>query len=421
MHPHVVIIGSGAGGLITASYLRSLDNDVEITVLTGRENLACGPCSYPYFLSGELHDVSELCKGDIKSYKDKKISIIKATVNKIIPEDNAIVYNSKQLKYDFLVIATGSVPFRPKIEGLEKNNVFFISTDINDTMKIKDALKSAKNISVIGAGPMGLEFAESLSKLGKNVHLIELLDRLLPNLIDRDMSRLIEPAISKKINLHLSSGLNQIKDSSVVAGGSEIKSGIVILSLGVRANVSLAKEAGVETGLTGAIKVNKYMETNIKNIFALGDCVESVSCIKGKPLMSSLGSTAYRQAKVVAKNILGIKDEFGCVLNTSVLCAFGFFIGSAGITEDLAKKENLGFSVKKFVSPLSTLDKREKHMKFILDSKGIIIGFQVISPGNVSDLVNFVSFAIKKNISFDEFSGSEFAYHPKLSVLKFLR
>ena len=420
MEKQVLIIGSGAGGLVTASALRKQDSSIRITVLTESKHLACSPCSYPYLVSGELDSVDDVCKRSDGFYKKKNIEIVNTTVRKIMPKENRVISDKGDFTYDTLVIAIGSEPFRPPIRGIDSSSVFEVSTSAKQAEEIRKIAGKAKDIVVVGAGSVGLEFAESFSKLGKDVHVFELMDRVLPNILDRDMSSLVESRIKDKATLHLLCGVDEIKEDKVCAKDITVKSDMVLLSLGVRANVALAKDADIAIGPLGAIKVDKSMRTNFRNIYALGDCVESSSCIDGKLMLSQLGSTACRQAYVVAGNILGKEEVFDCALNPAVISVFGLYVGSTGFTEDFAKKKDMICSVRKIEIPNSTFDKRKRILKFILDSDGIIIGFQVISHENITDLVNFASFAIRRKTTFEQLSRSEFAYHPKLSVLKFL-
>ncbi len=427
-----VIIGSGAGGLTTASTIRKYDKDMEIVVITKDEHVAYSPCALPYVISGEIPSFEDIIMHTPEEYKEKRnIDIItKSEVIGIDSEENIVVYKDREddeieLSYDYLVIATGSSPFTPPIEGIDLEGVFTLKT-INDGKKIKSYAKNCESAVVVGAGAIGLEISYGLKKMGLDVKIVEMAPQVLPRALDIDMAKLVENYLKNEgIDIILEKPLSKIegdsynKVSSVKVGDETYKCDMAILSTGVRPNIQLAKKAGCEIG-RWAIKVNERMQTSIPNIYAVGDCVEVVDFITNQITLSPFGTTAVRQGKVAAKNIVGIKDTFKPVLNGMVSKIGDLEIGGTGMSELSALQNRLDVIVGKCKSLTRARyypGAKDIHVKLICDINKNIVGCQIVGGERVAERIDCISNGILLGMSCEDLAKGEFCYAPPVSMV----
>ncbi|HPU91811.1 MAG TPA: FAD-dependent oxidoreductase, partial [Methanofastidiosum sp.] len=346
MQKHLVIIGAGAAGLPVASQVRKKNKDIDITVITDRKYFAYSPCGIPFVFSGMITSFDTLVLRDKKYYSEMDINILnETTVDKIDLDTNEIFFGNEKLKYDTLVIATGAKPIIPPIPGINLEGIYFLNS-LEDALKISDALKNTKSPTIIGAGAIGLEMAHAFLKKGLKSRLIEMKDRVLPNMLDKDMSSIVEDYLSS-LNMHIhtstvaSSFIGSKKVTHVKANGNEFETDLVLVSVGVRPNVELAKNAGIETGITGAIVTDASLRVRrhgkyLKNVYACGNCIEVTDIITHKSTISALGSTAIRQGVLVADNILGKNSVFGSISSPSIAVIGELEVGTVGITKERA-------------------------------------------------------------------------------------
>ncbi|HML06159.1 MAG TPA: FAD-dependent oxidoreductase [Methanobacterium sp.] len=429
----VVIIGGGAGGLSTASNIRKYDEDAEITVITRDEHIAYSPCAIPYVLCGEVDCFEDIIMHQPGDYLEKAINVItKAEVHEVSSEDNKVKYrllndgynnSEKILSYDYLVIATGGAPFIPPVEGANLKGVFKIRT-IKDGFKIKEWAEKSKKAVVVGAGLIGLEIAYGLSNMGLDVTVTEMLPQIVPRNLDPAMASIVQKYIEKKgINVILGRPIEKIsgeeKVEGAVFGDEEIEADMVILATGVRPETKLARMAGAEIG-RWAILVNEKMQTSIPNIYAVGDCVEVIDAITGHNTQSPLGSTAVRQAKIAAKNIVGIDAEFKPVLNSMVSKIGDLEFGSVGLTRTAALQNGIevisgksrALTKARYYPGAKRID-----VKTITNLKGKIIGCQIIAEERVAERVDTMSLAIAQGITCSQLANMEFSYAPPVSMV----
>ena len=289
MHKHLVIIGAGAAGLPVASQVRRKNKDIDITVITDREYFAYSPCGIPFVISGMINSFDTLILRDMKYYSDMNVNILnKTTVDTLSIDTNEIILGNEKLKYDILVIATGAKPTIPPVPGIGLEGVYFLNS-LEDAFKISDSLKNTKNPIIIGAGAIGLEMAHAFLKKGLKSRVIEMKDRVLPNMLDKDMSNIVEDYLSSlNMKIHTSTVASAIlgekKISHVRANGNEFETDLVLVSVGVRPNVDLAKNAGIETGSTGGIVTDASLRVKrkgkfLKNVYSCGNCVDRKSVV----------------------------------------------------------------------------------------------------------------------------------------------
>lgn len=436
----VVIIGGGAGGLSTASNIRKYDEDAEITVITRDEHIAYSPCAIPYVLSGDVGCFDDIIMHQPEDYLERDIMVItRAEVLEVSSENNKIRYQSldslendgsedaekpvKELYYDYLVIATGGAPFIPPMEGADLEGVFKIRT-IKDGAKIKEWAQKSHKAIVVGAGLIGLEIAYGLKNLGLEVTVTEMMPQIVPRSLDPSMAALVQKYMEKKgINFILGQAIDKISGKErvegAVFGDEEREADMVILATGVRPETKLAKMAGAELG-RWAIVVNEKMQTSVPNIYAVGDCVEVYDAITGHNTQSPLGSTAVRQAKIAAKNIVGIDAAFRPVLNSMVSKIGALEFGAVGLTKTAALQNGLkvisgqkrALTKARYYPGAKRIDVK---MTTTLDGK--IIGCQIIAEERVAERVDTMSLVIAQGITCNELVNMEFSYAPPVSMV----
>ncbi|MGB9936256.1 MAG: FAD-dependent oxidoreductase [Methanobacterium sp.] len=429
---NVAIIGGGAGGLTAASNIRKYDENAKITLITMDTNVAYSPCAIPYVLCGEVECFEDIIMHQPEDYLERDITIIThAEVFKVDSENNIIKYRKMEdpnsaeieLHYDYLIIATGATSFIPPVKGSNLEGVFKIRT-IEDGLKIKEYAEKSKDAVVMGAGLIGLETAYGLKKMGLKVTVIEMVPQIVPRSLDPDMAEIIQKYMEKEgISVVLGKPVEKIVGENhvqgAIVGDEELYADMVIMATGVRPQTKLAQMAGCELG-RWAILVNEKMQTSVPNIYAVGDCVEVIDAITGHNTQSPLGTTAVRQGKIAAKNIVGIEAEFKPVLNSMVSKIGGLEFGAVGVTRTFALQNGIevisgksrALTKARYYPGAKRID-----VKLICNLKGRIIGCQIVAEERVAERVDTMSLAIAKGIICSELASMEFSYAPPVSMV----
>jgi len=329
----------------------------------------------------------------------------------------------EKLSYDSLIITTGAYPFVPPIKGREKQGVYVLRT-IEDGERIDEAIKNAKSAVVVGAGLIGLETAVALVERGLTTTVVELLPYVLPLMLDQDMASIVQKMLEERgMRVIVGRGVDEIlgaeKATGVLVAGEQIPADIVMVATGVRANTELAQKAGIDVGLARAIKVNMRMETSVKDVYAAGDCVESVSLITHRPTISQLGTVAVRQAKVAGINAAGGYAVFPGVLGSAVTKMFDTEIGATGLTEFVAGRAGIQAvtgSITSKTRPEYYPGGKPIRIKIVVEKETQrIIGAQIVGGEEVSQRINALSFAIQKQMTIRELAKSDTCYAPPLA------
>ncbi len=411
----IVIIGGGAGGTVAAFELRKLDKDAAITIIEKTKNTEYSHCALPYVISGEIKNFESVFMFDEEDYEDNDINLLlKEEVKAIDTKKQHVVLKNSKVKYDKLIIATGSKTFVPDIDGLKE---FYALKTIEDAKNIAKAAKKGSTAAIIGCGYIGIELAAALNEVGMNVKMIEACEHILPAQFDKNMADEIKEYLSKKnITFFEDTKVKEIKDNKVITDKKKIEYDMLILSCGIRPNIELAKGLKKDKGLI----VNKYMMTSDNNIYACGDIVESTEKNTGKKIMSQLGSTAYRQAKVIADHISGNKQAFSEVVNASVSKVDEKYIGCVGITQERAQKlgiKTVNAVYKGMLKSKCYGSKDKLSLKLVCDSKGKLLGGQVIGTKDVSGKIEALSLALQKEMNVKELAKAEMPYNPAAASL----
>ena len=434
MQKHLIIIGGVAAGTKAAAKARRESPDLKITLYTESQYISYSACGMPYYIEDLIKDEKKLIVRTPEYFKEKEnIDIhIKHKVTRILPEEHKVEVENLETgekffdEYSKLLIATGSKAFIPDIEGVKLQNVFVLK-DIEDAVEIKKNLKNSKKVVIVGGGYIGLELLESFQAYGVDLTMIDRSEQIL-NSFDLDISSHIQKYLieEKNINIITNESLKKLigNDSGFVkqvetSEGKLIDSDMVILALGVRPNIELAKDAGIEIGEKGAIKVNERMQTNFPHIFAAGDCVETINTVTGKSAWIPLGSTANKMGRIAAINITGGYEEFRGILGSMVVKIFDYTASKTGLSEKEAK--DLGYDY--VLSILMHRDKsgympdtQEITIKMIAEKdSGRLLGAQVIGKGDADKRVNVVAAALTANMTVKEFMGIDLTYAPPYS------
>lgn len=417
-----VIIGCGTGGIVSSHVIKKLDPGADVTII-GMEKSIFIRCAAPYILAGI--DKIGKCVKPWSMATGTGTKLIHDEVLSVDIESRAVSTKSETFGYDNLVFSTGSKPFLLPIEGINLKNVFTIRTR-DDTRKILKALENSRDVVVIGGGMIGVETAALLSDAFK-VTIVEMLPSLLPSSFDREFSEKVENLLQKMgVKVCLGNGVEKLsgnkKVNAVHVANRDIKADVVLVTAGVRAETDLAKKSGIKTGKFG-IKTDKYMRTNVKNVYAVGDCAETFWMTTGKPVQSGLVTTSVSQAKTAGMNIAGIKATFNGVLNPAVTEIFGNSLGRVGLTEEHARYEE----IKCKVGMSETLNKYDTQpdakpltTKLLFNEKDKIIGAQAIGSGAiVTGIINLISFAIQMKSTIQDLLKINYAAHPQLTALPF--
>lgn len=434
MAKKVVIIGGGAAGIDVLELLLRGQKDagnLKITILKREKEGFFSICGLPYALQG-MYEIEALDLFGPDLYRSKGIDFrTEIEVTDINLEERHLLTESKEkIAYDYLVIATGSKPFVPPIEGADLVGIHTLSSREEGRL-IEKALGDEENrdFFVIGAGWIGLQAAYAFYEKGKNVTVVEKLPQLLPALLDADMASIVQKWLEGNINFVLGNGVDAIKGrsrvESVVVEGKEHPADIVLMAAGMRPNVELAAKAGLDVGASGglatdqALRVRKGGQT-LENVYALGDCIEVIDAVTGRPRLSQLASTALVQARVVANNLLGISSSLEPCLSPAVASIAGLQIGSVGATTATARR--YGIPIKagkalKYTKARFFPGRKAIVVKMIFRTDDYrLIGAQIISEATVAERINELTLGIKAGVTATDVVMRERCFDPALSM-----
>lgn len=422
----IVIIGGGAAGTATATRLRRLNENDEILILEKSNELAVSNCGLAYYLSGVVEDKHQLIGTTAEKMKQKyNIDVrLNAEAEAINREEKTVtLVNREEISYDKLVIAIGAYQMRPDIEGVLGEQIFTIK-DIASIDKIKEYIKynDVKNAVIMGGGFVGVEAAQSLTHLGIHTSLVEYSSHILPS-FDEDMAATLHNHMRDQgVNLYLNQSVTAFGEKTVtLSTGRTIPYDMAILATGVRPDLKLTVMADLEIGETGGLKVNSYMQTSDKDIYAAGDDVEIIDLITGKPTRMAQAGLAVKQAKIIADHIEGLSNELRPALGTSITEIFDYTAAAIGANEKKLKENNIKyFKLNLYDSDhAGYMPNNSKILiKLLFDRVGKILGAQIIGKGNVDKRINILSLAAQNNMDARKLELEEFAYAPPYSAGK---
>ena len=431
----VIIGGVAAGPKIAAKLLRS-GTDFDIDLYTEEDMISYSACGLPYYVEGLIEDSNRLIVRTPQQFEEKGARIhLNKRCTKILPDEHKIVVSDtktgiiQQVEYDKLAIATGARPILPHIQNFHLKNIFTIrkvADGINIRNKIRE--ESTKKAVIIGGGYIGVEMLEAFYKNNLEITLIEKDDHIL-SIFDPEITDMIAQNIVNmsegKVKILTSEAVmafegNEKVERVVTSKGNIIETDIVLIAAGVTPNTEIAAAAGIELGVSNAIRVDNRMQTSVKDIYAAGDCTENFHLVSKNYCWIPLGSTANKEGRCAAINMSGQYDAFPGVLGSAVTRYNGLTISLTGLSETDAKK--FGFDT---IS--STMTKKDKAgympgakditIKLVVDKRlKKILGAQAFGGGDADKRVNTVASAIMAEQTLDNFLHTDITYAPPFST-----
>jgi len=432
----VLIIGGVTAGPKAAARLRRLDERLDITIIERSEFLSYSGCGLPSYISGRVFSPRALMSTADNTIRDisffetiKNIRILNRTEavridrkKKTVSVRDMASGETRPLPYHALVLATGAASAVPPIRGIGQKGIYSLHS-IEDAEMIKNvcSARSARDVVIIGGGLIGIETAESLMATGARVTIFEKRPRVLSSLFDPDFSGKIKNALNRNgVKVITGAEIRNIarKEGQLVFFTDKGKffADLAILSAGVQPNSELARKAGLVLGPNGAIKVNRYLQTSDRAIYAVGDCAESVNFLTGRYAYWPLGSISTKMGRIAADNICGRRSAFRGFIGTTMFKAFDLTVARTGLT--LAQGRENGFTTESMI--ITGLDKAHysknaEHIaiKLIADAgTGALLGVQAYGRGDVVRHVQLVATAIAKGMTLSDMFDCDLGYAP---------
>jgi len=427
----LIVIGAVAAGTSAAAKARRNSEDLQITIYEKDSFISYSGCGMPYYLGGEVAHAEELTPRDPAFFRSKYNVEIKTghevlsidSVGKSVLVKNLATGDVFSDSFDTLILATGARAVTPPIPGRENSNVFTLR-NINDMLRIETFLNDRKpsSAAIIGTGFIGLEMCESLMRRGVQVTLLEKLPQVTPGL-DGDVAIRVEEHL-KKSGVAVKTGVSiaEITENSVIlADGTEILAGLVLLSTGVRPNVELATAAGVVLGKTGAIAVDTHMRTNLSDIYACGDCIEEFHVVTGQPVYRPLGSTANKTGRIAGDCASGGTLSYRGTLGTGIFRVLGLCVAQTGLSEREAREAGYDVVVCHSTKPDKPeyLGGKEMTIKAIADrATSRLLGAQIVGPEGVDKRIDVLATAISYGGKAEDLFFLDLAYAPPFATTK---
>ncbi len=427
----LVVIGGVAAGTKAASRARRVDPNLEITLYQEEPEISISECGLPYFISDVVEGRANLVARTPEDFAEKDVEVLtRHRVESVDSENKRLIVKDlstgKEFEdsYDRLLISTGARAVLPPIEGASLDGVFALRF-LSDADAIKRYVRehSPGKAAVVGGGYIGLELAENLRELGLEVAVVEAEGRVA-NAYDSEVSEKVAEYLKEKgvrvftcDKVEAMVGDEEGRVRAVRFDGEELEAEMVIVAVGIEPAVELAKEAGAKIGATGAIRVDKYLKTNLPDIWAAGDCVETTNLLTGEPAWVPLGDTANQMGRVAGSNVASGEDvlEFPGVLGTGVFKVFDLTVAKTGLSEEDAEGAGLGV----VTAAVDSVDKagyfpgsEPVFIKLIANAAtGRLIGAEIVG-GRADKYVDICATAIWGRLSYPDLVNLDLAYAP---------
>lgn len=422
----LVVVGGVAAGMSAASKARRIDPGLEVVVYEKSGFVSYGACGLPYYIQGIIDDHSTLIARTPVQFARQGIEVhLHHEVMEIDPEGRRVRVRDLEagrefeVEYDRLVLTTGGNAVRPPFPGIDREGVFTLRR-VEDGIALRRFIeeKSPERAVIVGGGYIGLEMAEAFRSRGLEVTVVEMLPQLVPNL-DAEMASLVREELERNgVRVLLEHRVEEIggdeRVEAVIASGVEVPADLVLVAVGVRPNVDLARRAGIDLGPTGAVAVDDHQRTNLEGVFAAGDVAEARHIVTGKPVYIPLGTTANKQGRVAGENVAGGDAVFHGVAGTAVAKVFGLEVARTGLTERQAREE--GFE------PLSTTVKAASqahyypgggplHVRLVFRKDGHLLGAQMVGKG-AAKRIDVVAAALQAGWGIRDLQRLDLSYAP---------
>ena len=432
-----LIIGGVAGGATVAARLRRMDEKANIILLERGKYVSYANCGLPYYIGDTINNREKLFVQTAKGFTDRfRIDIrTEQEVTAIRPDKKEVEIKNLSTgetyteTYDKLVLSPGAEPLRPGIEGIGSKKIFTLR-NVPDTDTIKNYVntENPKRAIVVGGGFIGLEMAENLYDLGIQVDVVEMANQVMAPL-DFSMAAIVHRQLTDKgVGLHLEDGVSRFeeKDGGVTVhlrSGKQIATDMVLLSIGVRPETKLAKEAGLAIGERGGIAVNDYMQTSDADIYALGDATEVKNLVTGQPSLIPLAGPANKQGRIVADNIIfGNKKKYAGSIGTSIAKVFDLTVAATGANAKLLQRNNNPYT-SSYTHGASNAGYYPgavpMSIKILFDPEnGKLLGAQIVGFNGVDKRIEMLEQVIQRGGTVYDLTELEHAYAPPYSSAK---
>lgn len=428
----VIIIGGIAAGMSAAAKLRRIDPSAQILVIEKQDYISFGACGLPYYIGDYFSEKERMLVRKPEQIRAMGIElqlqqevVAVDVLSKNVTVKNLLDGSQRKENYDKLMIASGASAIIPPIKNLSLENVHMLRT-LHDGEKVREKMmsESVRSVGVIGAGFIGLEVVEAAKKLGKEVHLFQLEDRVLKDTFDVEVTNLIEEELRKEgVHLHLNTMVTALDGEQSVthvrAGEQAYATDLVIVATGVRPNTQFLKETGIAMLPNGAIVIDEQGRTSIDDIYAAGDCATVPHLKKTEPCYIPLATSANKLGRIVGENLAGRELKYPKTLGSSCLKVLGIEAGRTGLTEQDAIKQGVSYKAI-FITDKNHTDyypNQEKiHVKLIYhkDTK-VILGGQVVGKSDAVQRTNVLATAITANMTTSMLGMLDLCYAPPFS------
>ena len=425
----VVIIGGVAAGMSAAAKLKRMKPDYEVVVYEKTDVVSFGACGLPYFVGGFFDDPQNMIARAPEKFVESGIDL------KIFHEVTSIDTDSKKLKvqdvkngeifedsYDKLMIATGASSIIPPIKNVKLENVSTLKS-LDDGIKVKELMNrdEIKKVAIIGAGFIGLEAVEAAKKLGKEVVVFQLEDRILPQVFDKELTDILEEEIKNhNVDLRLQEIVSELvgeeKVKKVITNKGEYDADLVIIATGVRPNTAFLKDSKVNMLPNGAIIVDEFGKTSVEDIYAAGDCATIKNIVTGQDSYVPLATGANKLGRIVGENLAGANNSFQGSLGSSCIKIMDMEAACTGLTEGQAEK--LGIKVKsKFISDFNQTNyypgRNKMYVKLVYDADTkVILGGQVAGYKDAVQRCNVIAASIFGKLTTSQLGMLDLCYAP---------
>jgi NADPH-dependent 2,4-dienoyl-CoA reductase/sulfur reductase-like enzyme len=411
----LVVIGGVAAGLSAAARARRIDASLEIVVLEKGAQISWAACGLPYFVEGRVQALEELIVYTPERFERERHIRVRTRAEVVAishPRRELVLAGGERIRYDRLVVATGARPKLEGIAGLPQPNAFTLHT-LEDARRLREFLKAnrPRRAVVVGAGYIGLEAVEALRTQGLSVTLLDA-GGTIAGREDNFLVRAVSQHLERFRVSYVPHQPVRAVEPDRVAG---FPCDLVVLATGLKPNVELAQEAGIEIGPTGAIRVSERMETNLAGVYAAGDCAETTHLVTGSPVWQPLGTTANKMGRVAGANAAGRRERFPGIAGTAIVRLCGLAIGFTGLSA--ARARAAGFDA---VAATITAGDRPRYfggrptqIELVADRRtGRLLGGAVIGEEGVAGRVNTLAAALSRAMTVEEFQFLDLAYAP---------
>ena len=410
----LLVIGGVAAGLSAAARARRIDPSLEIVVLEKGADISYGACGLPYYLEGRVRRAEELIV-HTPEYFRKERNIAVRTGARVVsishPRREVTLDGGERVHYDRLVIATGARPRTKDFEGATLPPHVFTLHTLEDAERLKAYLcdKQPKQAVVVGAGYIGLEAADALRRNGMAVAVVEQGPHVLGR-GDAELTKAVRERLERfRVELQLNTRISAVERRE-----------LVILATGLRPNVEIAVEGGVEVGRTGAIRVDEHMETNLPGVFAAGDCAEAPHLVTGRPAYIPLGTTANKMGRVAGANAAGRRERFGGVVGTAILNIFGMGVAFSGLSVEQARREGFSPVAARIAAPSrpAYFGGKPITVELVADAATRrLLGGSVWGEDGVEGRINVIATALHNRMRVEDLEQLDLAYAPPFATV----